>query len=331
VTRLNILNVIRIPQACWHAALLPRRHCSLTLNEYTPVPHFSTLLILASLLNRSKDMLALPWLLAALFAPRVAGKLPVQYRSKVGRGLIDVGPGNGLTRGRPGDNIAFLTTRDGNVFTIRATTGKVLNRYVPTVVGECTSVVDWNDGSAVYGAYAIGNTIVLITADGNLFTEFTIDQGLVNSQPVVKNNLIYIASNTDSAGIVSVYDPFNTNPAPRVFAQQTLTNAQIGPLSKGPKGIYFGGNNGIVFFIDTSVNKYDPQVSIFGQSSVAEEDMRGRVYADTADVVVHTPGGNIYGWNPADGQLKFALSLETSDAGTYGKGITDCCVPFFYS
>ena len=260
-------------------------------------------------------MLALPLLLVALFAPRVAGKLPVQYRSKVGRGLIEVGPGNGLSHGRPGDNIAFLTTRDGNVFTIRATTGKVLNRYVPSVVGECTSVVDWNDGTAVYGAYAIGNTIILVDENGNLFTEFTINQGQVNSQPVVKNDLIYVASNTDSAGIVSVYDPFNTNPAPRVFAQPILSNAQIGPLTKGPNGIYFGGNNGVVFFIDTSVDKYDPQVSIFGQSSVAGEDMRGRLYADNADVVVHTPAGNLYGWNPTDGQLKFALSLETSNSG----------------
>lgn len=261
-------------------------------------------------------MLALPLLLATLFAPPlVAGKLPIQYRSKVGRGLIDVGLGNGLSQGRPGDGIAFLTTRDGNVFTIQATTGAVLNRYVPTVEGECTTVVDWNDGTADYGAYAIGNTIILIDQDGNLFSEFTIAQGQVSSQPVVKNDLIYIASNTDSDGIVSVYDPFNTNPSPRVFAQQTLTNAQFGPLTKGPDGIYFGNSNGIVFYIDTSVDKYDPQISILGQSSVGVEDMRGKIYADSDDVVVHTPGGNLYGWNPANGQLKFALALEATSSG----------------
>jgi hypothetical protein len=264
-------------------------------------------------------MLALPLLLVTLCAPLVVGKLPIQYRSKVGRGLIEVGSGNGLSRGRPGDNIAFLTSRDGNVFAIRTSTGEVLNRYVPTVVGECTTVVDWNDGTADYGAYAIGNTIVLIDEEGNLYSQFTIEQGQVTSQPVVKNDLIYIASNTDSDGIVSVYDPFNTNPGPRIFAQQTLTNAQFGPLTKGPNGIYFGNSNGIVFYIDTSTNKYDPQISMFGQSSIGVEDMRGKIYADSDDVVVHTPGGNLYGWNPANAQLKFALSLEATSSGKCGE------------
>jgi hypothetical protein len=240
----------------------------------------------------------------------------LQYTSRVGRLEISVGQGNGLSKGKAGDGIAFLTTRSGVVFTIEESTGEVLSRNSPITEGICESVVDWNKGSQGFGAYNIGNTIVLVKADGTAFDDFTVLQGDVVAQPIVYQNLVFVASNTNNAGYISVYDPTIEQEAKRLFAQQTLVGVQIGPLSKGENGVYFGGNNGIAFMV-SKASLANPQVEIFWQLPSIDEDLRGKLHVDDSSAVLLTLEGGLYGWNTTDDSNLFSINLGAETNGKH--------------
>jgi hypothetical protein len=254
--------------------------------------------------------------LLLLFFTHAATQTPLQYTSRVGRLEITIGQGNGLSKGKSDDGKAFLTTRTGEVFTIEESTGNVISRNSPTTVGKCESIIDWSDGSKSFGAYNIGNTIVLVKANGTPLEEFTITQGDVVAQPVVFEDLVFVASNTDNAGYISVYDPSIEQESKRLFAQQTLVGLQLGPLSKGNDGIYFGGNNGILFVVSKD-SLENPQIGIFRQSPSIDEDLRGKLYVDDSTAVLLTPKGVFYGWDTMLDSPVFTVDLGVDTNGKH--------------
>lgn len=258
-------------------------------------------------------------LLISLLAGEVASQSNVAYRARVKSLGITVGPGNGLSPGGPGSDTAFLTSQDGTVFKIKGSTGTVFNQYTPDVTGVCTTLVDWNDAaheSKEIGAYAIGNHIIILDSDGNKFDSFFINQGEVTSQPIVHADLVYVVSNSDTTGYVSIYDPYKTNPTPPLFYRESYTEAKLGPLAKGENGVYFGTNTGIVAVIKTA-NRFDPGSTFFATIST-ERNMRGQPILDGSSLVMQSPGGTLYGWSVvegSEGNLLFEVPLGSDSAG----------------
>jgi hypothetical protein len=257
-------------------------------------------------------------LLTLLFAHVVASQSRVGYRVRVDGLGITVGQGNGLSPGGAGTDTAFLTTQDGKVFRIQESTGVVLNEYSPDTTGVCVTVVDWNDASYLskdIGAYAVGNTIIILGSDGNEFDSFTISEGEVTSQPVVHSDLVYVGSNSDTDGYISIYDPFGANPTLKLFFRQQWSGTLIGPLAKGEHGIYYGTNNGMVFVIETA-SRFDPVSNIFASPG---KDMRGRPVVDDSSLVMLSPGGTLYGWGVVEGSQGSPLFQVDLGSGSAGK------------
>ena len=257
-------------------------------------------------------------LLTLLLAHVVASQSRGGYRVKVDGLGITVGPGNGLSPGSTGTDTAFLTTQDGKVFRIQGSTGEVLSQYSPDVTGVCATVVDWNDASYSskdIGAYAVGNTIIILGSDGTEFDSFTINEGEVTSQPVVHSDLVYVVSNSDSDGFLSIYDPFETNPTPKLFFRQQWSETLLGPIAKGERGVYYGTKNGMVFVIE-SASRFDPVSNIFAS---AGEDMRGRPFVDGSSLIMQSPGGTLYGWGVVEGSQGSPLFQVDLGSGSAGK------------
>lgn len=185
--------------------------------------------------------LRLSLLLLFAFLSQPATSQKHAYQTLLGTD-VTVGQGNGITQGPLGDDVAYVTVKDGRMFTIRESTGQVLNVYTPPEGGggDCSSVVDWNEGGTqVFGTYAVDSLIIIVDVDGNRLHSFQVPFGdVVIHQPVAKNDMVYIASNAANTGFVSIYAP------PRLFAQQTFQDQQIGPLAKGNANIYFGATTG---------------------------------------------------------------------------------------
>ena len=261
------------------------------------------------------------FLLISLLAGFVASQSNgVAYRARVKGLSIAVGPGNGLSPGSRGSDTAFLTTQDGSVFKIQGSTGQVVNQYTPDVTGVCTTMVDWNDASYEskgIGAYAIGNVIIILDSDGNKFDSFTITKGNVTSQPIAHADLVYVASNSGNSGFLSIYDPYQTNPIPKLFFRESWTGVKIGPIAKGEHGIYFGTSFGQVAFVDTA-SRFEPGSVAFATSSTGE-DMRGLPFVDDSSLVMLSPQGTLYGWSVVEGSAGSSLFEIPLGSDSFGK------------
>jgi hypothetical protein len=277
---------------------------------------FHSLQLARPFVRNSMKCFCLLTLLAPFVASDEARIGAVAYQTLLDGG-INVGQGNGLTSGRAGDDIVFLTTRGGELLTIKGSTGEVLNRYDPPFDGECLSLVDWNDGTESFGVYAVGNTVILLHADGTVFEEFTIheNRGQITTQPLATKNLVFVLSNTGNNGQFSVYDPFSIDLSRRLIAQQSLSSALVGPATKSENAINFGASIGIVFQVDTAVGT-DYSVDVFGMSPTFE-DMRGRPNADTAGLLMQSPAGTLYRFDLNSGDPTFITDLASAGVCKY--------------
>lgn len=223
----------------------------------------------------------------------------VLYQKLVGEGIV-VGPGNGLTEGVPSDDKAYLTTQGGSLYTIQESTGDILNTFTPPAgTGTCNNLLEWSDDDVPVGVYAVGDTVYMIGTDGSSIDDFSVDQGTVDGQPIIKNGIVYVTSNDAVNGYISLYDPNQS----RVFARLTISESSVGSLSIGSDDtLYIGSSNGFLLTVDVS-DPLDSQLSVFGRGVNFFEDMRGRPFAtdDDSTLLVQSPGGQLYWWVAPDG------------------------------
>jgi len=225
-----------------------------------------------------------------------------------------IGPGNGISKGKANDDIIYVTTREGQLYTIRESTGDILNTYDgPNNEGECTSIVDWaEEGDDDYfGAYAVGNRVVLVGPEGEPLRAFNVPMGTVTGGAIVKNGLVYVASNdlSQNLAIVSVYDPA----LGRIYSQQTLSEAQIGPLCKnsGDK-IYFGSATGMMFALNVT-SPTDQILRYFSAFLNQGVNGRGYVTPDLTDLLIVGTQGKLFWWDsPIGAAAPYSKSLLDS-------------------
>lgn len=274
-----------------------------------------------SLLSSSSS--SLPLLLSSLLLSlqstvTVQAASSIIYQTSVG---VSVGPGNGFSEGRPSDDIAYLTTANGNLYTIQESTGTILNTVLSDGATSCNTIVEWNPDYTT-GVYAVGNTIHMINRDGTLQQSFAIEQGTVTDQPIIiKDDIVLVTSNDSTNGYISLYE------APRVFSRLTISGSFLGPLSAGGSYnndiLYVGASNGFLLTVDIRDARNDAQISVFGNGINFNQDMRGRAYATDSSLVVQTPAGDLYWWAGSDGsfnvQPDFTARLETEGSSEYNQ------------
>lgn len=203
---------------------------------------------------RSSFTLLLASSISTLFAQQQPPQLvspPFEvYRTTLGGGDETFSIGNGLSAGKPNDDVMYAVTAKGNVYTLRESDGTQLNSYIRrgdndanTPITSSSSRLDW-DRDGEIGVYAEGgNNVIVMDAEGNFVEEFSVD-GAIVGQPIIHLGKIFM-SHFDQAfsgnGLVTVYSlDINT-----VEAQFTLSGTKPGPCGKNSNvNVYFGTDKG---------------------------------------------------------------------------------------
>ena len=219
--------------------------------------------------------------------------------------------GNGLSAGKPNDDIMYAVTAKGSVYTLRESDGSQLNLYTRGDVNATSSSrLDW-DRDGEIGVYAERNNVIVMDAAGNFVEEFSVD-GVIVGQPIIHLGKIFV-SHFDQAfsginGLVTVYSlDFNT-----VEAQFTLSGTRPGPCGKNSDiHVYFGTDQGELIGINVETLVRTEYTDSFG------EDMTGTPFAtpDDTAMLIQSQEGICYISQGATSQLYDPLQCNDGISG----------------
>mmetsp|Transcript_7754 Transcript_7754/g.11255 ORF Transcript_7754/g.11255 Transcript_7754/m.11255 type:complete len:269 (-) Transcript_7754:1265-2071(-) len=175
----------------------------------------------------------------------------IQDPSEKYRAQLPVGTyrGNAITTTSLDDGRMYLTAVNGNVYILSQTTGDILTTYERNDPITCNTFLSWdasNTDNNPRGVYSVGNTVIVMSSEGEVLDEFEV-AGNVAQQPMIRFGVVWVAHNTDAGGEVTAYDVVQGG----VMLNAKFGGVTIGGVSRtGNEGVYFGTNDGKVYFIN---------------------------------------------------------------------------------